>query len=105
MRLDVHEMSASFLLGTNLQALIDFSRDPMNFSAAEIVLVISNKADVHGLYRAEKAGIATKVMEAELFFYYKTKALKARHINLSDCSLTTICDLETKLLIAYMLIG
>ena len=78
-----------FLLGTNLQALIDFTRDPMNFSAAEIVLVISNKADVHGLYRAEKAGIATKVIEAELCFYYQTKALKALHINLSDCLLTT----------------
>ena len=33
----------------------------MNFSAAEIVLVISNKADVQGLRRAENAGIATKV--------------------------------------------
>ena len=47
--------------GTNLQALIDFTRDPMNFSAAEIVLVISNKPDVQGLRRAENAGIATKV--------------------------------------------
>ena len=34
----------------------------MNFSAAEIVLVISNKADVQGLRRAENAGIATKVI-------------------------------------------
>ena len=33
----------------------------MNFSAAEIVLVISNKPDVQGLKRAENAGIATKV--------------------------------------------
>lgn len=47
--------------GTNLQALIDFTRDPLNFSAAEIVLVLSNKPDVQGLIRAEKAGIATKV--------------------------------------------
>ena len=50
-----------YIAGTNLQALIDFTRDPMNFSAAEIVLVISNKADVQGLRRAENAGIATKV--------------------------------------------
>ncbi|KAL4221636.1 hypothetical protein ACF0H5_019892 [Mactra antiquata] len=48
--------------GTNLQALIDFTRDPMNFSAAEIVLVISNKPDVQGIVRAENAGIATKVI-------------------------------------------
>ncbi|XP_052819821.1 trifunctional purine biosynthetic protein adenosine-3-like [Mya arenaria] len=53
--------------GTNLQALIDFTRDPMNFSAAEIVLVISNKADVQGLTRAEKAGIATKVINHKNF--------------------------------------
>ena len=49
------------LSGTNLQALIDFTRDPMNFSAAEIVLVISNRQDALGLKRAENAGIATKV--------------------------------------------
>ncbi|XP_053379386.1 trifunctional purine biosynthetic protein adenosine-3-like [Mercenaria mercenaria] len=48
--------------GTNLQALIDFTRDASNFSAAELVLVISNKPDVPGLKRAEKAGIATKVI-------------------------------------------
>ncbi|WAR13969.1 PUR2-like protein [Mya arenaria] len=45
----------------------DFTRDPMNFSAAEIVLVISNKADVQGLTRAEKAGIATKVINHKNF--------------------------------------
>ena len=33
----------------------------MNFSAAEIFLVISNITDVQGLRRAENAGIATKV--------------------------------------------
>ena len=59
----VADADQMFLTGTNLQALIDFTRDPMNFSAAEIVLVISNKHDVQGLRRAENAGIATKVGE------------------------------------------
>ncbi|XP_067659359.1 trifunctional purine biosynthetic protein adenosine-3-like [Haliotis asinina] len=48
--------------GTNLQALIDHTRDITNSSAAEIVLVISNKAGVQGLSRAKKAGIKTKVI-------------------------------------------
>ena len=34
----------------------------MNFSAADIILVISNKPDVEGLRRAERAGIAHKVI-------------------------------------------
>ena len=48
--------------GTNLQALIDHTKNPDNESAAEIVLVISNKAGVEGLKRAERAGIPTKVV-------------------------------------------
>ncbi|XP_071110460.1 trifunctional purine biosynthetic protein adenosine-3-like [Haliotis cracherodii] len=48
--------------GTNLQALLDHTRDVTNSSAAEIVIVISNKAGVQGLERAEKAGIKTKVI-------------------------------------------
>lgn len=46
--------------GTNLQALID-STQFANIGA-EIVLVISNKDNVEGLKRAEKAGIPTKVV-------------------------------------------
>jgi phosphoribosylglycinamide formyltransferase-1 len=46
--------------GSNLQALIDASRD--RAYPAEIVLVISNRADAGGLARAESAGIATKVI-------------------------------------------
>ena len=46
--------------GSNLQALIDATADP-GFPA-EIVLVISNKADAGGLLRAQAAGIATKVI-------------------------------------------
>lgn len=46
--------------GSNLQALIDATSDPT--FPAEIVLVISNKADAGGLARAEAAGIATVVV-------------------------------------------
>ena len=47
--------------GTNLQALIDATQDPTQHIGAEIVLVISNKAGVEGLKRAERAKISTKV--------------------------------------------
>lgn len=43
--------------GSNLQALIDAVKQP-DFPA-EIVAVISNKADAYGLVRAKEAGIAT----------------------------------------------
>ena len=46
--------------GSNLQALIDAAADPS--FPAEIVLVISNVADVYGLERAQQAGIATVVI-------------------------------------------
>ncbi|XP_035829112.1 trifunctional purine biosynthetic protein adenosine-3 [Aplysia californica] len=48
--------------GTNLQALIDHTVDKENNSAAQISLVISNKAGVMGLTRAERAGIPTLVI-------------------------------------------
>ena len=46
--------------GTNLQALIDACAAP-GFPA-EIVLVISNRADAGGLERAKRAGIATQII-------------------------------------------
>jgi phosphoribosylglycinamide formyltransferase-1 len=51
--------------GSNLQALIDATADPA--FPAEIVLVISNKADAGGLLRAQAAGIATKVIPHKEF--------------------------------------
>lgn len=45
--------------GSNLQALINSTREPG--SAARIVVVVSNKAAVAGLDRAERAGIPTRV--------------------------------------------
>lgn len=47
--------------GTNLQALLDYANAPTRNCASEIVLVISNKANVQGLERAEKFNIPTKV--------------------------------------------
>ncbi|KAK9307746.1 hypothetical protein QLX08_001990 [Tetragonisca angustula] len=49
--------------GTNLQSLIDATRDPSQHIGAEIVIVISNKPNVEGLKRAEKAGIKTVVVK------------------------------------------
>ncbi|CAD6235185.1 GSCOCG00007850001-RA-CDS [Cotesia congregata] len=49
--------------GTNLQALIDATRDPAQRMCAEIVLVLSNKPGVEGLQRAKRAGIPTSVIK------------------------------------------
>jgi phosphoribosylglycinamide formyltransferase 1 len=51
--------------GSNLQALIDASRDPSY--PAEIKLVISNCPDAYGLQRAENAGISTCIAVHEDF--------------------------------------
>ncbi|CAL1527259.1 unnamed protein product [Lymnaea stagnalis] len=51
--------------GTNLQALIDHTQNKSHNSAAEITLVVSNKADVAGLTRAQRAGIKTLVIKHE----------------------------------------
>jgi phosphoribosylglycinamide formyltransferase-1 len=51
--------------GSNLQALIDACAAP-DFPA-EVVLVISNNADAHGLDRAHAAGLATKVIDHRSF--------------------------------------
>lgn len=47
--------------GSNLQALIDAAK--ADDYPAELVLVISNVADVQGLARAEDAGIPTRVID------------------------------------------
>uniref|UniRef100_A0A1B0FHK5 Trifunctional purine biosynthetic protein adenosine-3 n=2 Tax=Glossina morsitans morsitans TaxID=37546 RepID=A0A1B0FHK5_GLOMM len=53
--------------GTNLQALINASRDTSQCLHSDIVLVISNKADVMGLERAKTAGIPTVVISHKDF--------------------------------------
>lgn len=47
--------------GSNLQALLDAAADPAY--PAEIVLVISNRADAYGLERAARAGVTTDVID------------------------------------------
>ncbi len=47
--------------GSNLQALIDACKDP--YFPAEIVVVISNKADAFGLTRAKDSGIPALVLD------------------------------------------
>ncbi|MET4806480.1 phosphoribosylglycinamide formyltransferase [Limibacillus sp. MBR-115] len=51
--------------GSNLQALIDACRSP-DFPA-EIVMVVSNRPDAQGLFRAQAAGISTAVIEPRDF--------------------------------------
>jgi phosphoribosylglycinamide formyltransferase-1 len=51
--------------GSNLQALIDACADPG--APAEIALVLSNVPEAGGLARAEKAGIATEVVDHREF--------------------------------------
>ncbi len=47
--------------GTNLQALLDLST--AGELAAEIVAVVSDRADAYGLVRAERAGVPTHVVD------------------------------------------
>lgn len=64
--------------GTNLQSLIDATKDRSQHIGAEIVIVISNIANVEGLKRAEKAGIKTvvivvfKILYISLLFIHKS---------------------------------
>jgi phosphoribosylglycinamide formyltransferase-1 len=51
--------------GSNLASLIQASRDPGY--PAEIVLVLSNKADAYGLLRAKEADIPTRVISHKSF--------------------------------------
>jgi formyltetrahydrofolate-dependent phosphoribosylglycinamide formyltransferase len=53
--------------GTNLQAILNHVQDPTIGSLADIALVISNKPNVEGLKRAEKAGIPTTVISHKEF--------------------------------------
>jgi len=52
--------------GTNLQALID-ARDRGELGGGELALVISSKAGVQALERAQKAGIKSKIIERKKY--------------------------------------
>ena len=72
--------------GSNLASLIEASRDPGY--PAEIVLVLSNKADAYGLVRAKEADIPTRVVShksfpsREAFDAVITGALKEARVDL-----------------------
>jgi phosphoribosylglycinamide formyltransferase 1 len=72
--------------GSNLQALIDACAAP-DFPA-QIVMVISNKADAYGLERAKAAGLATQVIShrdfasRDDFDAHMTEALRAANVGL-----------------------
>ncbi len=64
--------------GSNMAALVAAARDPGY--PAEIVLVLSNRADAPGLERAEQAGVETAVLDPKGFSSRSVfdKALDAR---------------------------
>ncbi len=71
--------------GTNLQALIDAQNSGI-IKSGRIRAVVSNKAGVYALERAQKAGIETAVIskreEGENFSHALTEFMKARNIDL-----------------------
>jgi phosphoribosylglycinamide formyltransferase-1 len=76
--------------GSNLQSIIDaVRRDQLR---ADIRLVISNKADAHGLERARRAGIAAQFIDhrhfasREEFDRSLVAALNARQVELVACA-------------------
>jgi phosphoribosylglycinamide formyltransferase 1 len=74
--------------GSNLQALIDACAAP-DFPA-EIVHVISNHAEAYGLMRAERAGIATLVINHKTF--PDREAFDAAlHEALVECNAELVC--------------
>lgn len=71
--------------GTNLQALIDAQNSGI-IKSGRIVAVVSNKAGVYALERAQRAGIETAVIskkeEGANFSHALTEFMKARGIDL-----------------------
>lgn len=66
--MDVTQRNIAVLIsgrGSNLQAIIDATRD--GHLDARIALVVSNRADADGLTRAQEAGIATLVRDHKAY--------------------------------------
>nr|UXX33476.1 trifunctional purine biosynthetic protein adenosine-3-like protein [Holotrichia oblita] len=76
--------------GTNLQALIDTTMNPTYHMGAEIVLVISNKPDVEGLRRAERAQIPTKVLKHKNYSS-REEFDEAMHAELIKAGVEIVC--------------
>lgn len=76
--------------GTNLQALIDHTRDRYNASFAEIVLVISNQSNAFGLERAKKAGIKTMIIPSK-GYKQRSQYDMVVHNALQSASIDIVC--------------
>ena len=74
--------------GSNLQSLIDACADP-DFPA-EISLVLSNRPEAQGLKRAEKAGIATLVVD-HTEYDSRPDFESALHAALTDAGIELVC--------------
>jgi phosphoribosylglycinamide formyltransferase-1 len=75
--------------GSNMTALIDAAK--AEGFPAEIVVVISNKADAPGLASASARGIATRVIESQPFGKDRAAFENALQGALDDCSVDLIC--------------
>src|SRR5437588_4427096 len=75
--------------GSNMVALIEAAR-PADFPA-EIVLVISNRADAPGLEKAKASGIATAVIESNSFGKDRTGFEKVLQSALDQHGIELIC--------------
>ncbi len=75
--------------GSNLASLIEAAREPDY--PAEIVLVLSNKADAYGLARAREAGIATAVIGHKGFPSREAFDAAITHA-LRDASVDLVCN-------------
>jgi len=59
--------------GTNLQAILD--RVAAGRLAAEVVVVVSDRPDVHGLVRAQKTGVPTHVVDYRAYLQDPSQAM------------------------------
>ncbi|UZE47264.1 phosphoribosylglycinamide formyltransferase [Rhodopseudomonas sp. P2A-2r] len=75
--------------GSNMTALIDAAK--ADGFPAEIVVVISNKADAPGLVSANARGIATRVVESQPFGKDRAAFETTLQQALDDCSVDLIC--------------
>lgn len=75
--------------GSNLQALLDAAADPA--FPAEIVLVLSNRADAYGLERAALAGVPTAVVDHKPFRGDRPAFEAAVDARLRDSGVEMVC--------------
>lgn len=75
--------------GSNMSALIEAAHSPS--FPAEIVLVVTNKANAEGLARATEAGIATAAIESKSFHGDREAFERALQKEMTDHRIDLIC--------------